>query len=163
MADKLTMKSVFIGERFGRWTVLKPPTEVLCRCDCGNEKLVDAISLRSGRSQSCGCLRAERMTIRFRKHGHCGNNAPTTEYHIWSAMIQRCTNPRNTDFHNYGGRGISVCQEWRDSFELFLNDVGRRPRNLTLDRIDNNGNYEPGNVRWATKSQQTRNSRRWQR
>lgn len=174
MAGKPTITPALIGKRFGRWTVLKwfplyirpngngqsRAVALLCRCDCGNEKMVDAASLRAGRSNSCGCLKKDRM-VRFRKHGDIGNNAPSAEYISWGSMIQRCENPRQDKFRYYGGRGISVCQSWRDSYEAFLNDVGRRPHpSMSIDRINNDGNYEPGNVRWATHKQQANNKRR---
>lgn len=153
-------------ERYGRWVVLERADTKsygdamwLCRCDCGTERVVMGNSLRRGTSKSCGCLSAEiarsRMTgaKNYLKHGHSG----TKIYAIWSAMKQRCYNPDNDSYLRYGARGITVCDAWRESFETFYADVGDAPEGLTLDRIDNDGNYEPGNIRWATRQQQADN------
>lgn len=152
------------GQRFGRWTVIalhaKPsrikPTHNslwLCVCDCGNKSIVDSTFLRLGKSQSCGCLKTERHT----KHGHAGSH-PTATYHSWTGMWQRCTNPDNPGYSNWGGRGIKVCERWR-SFENFLADMGTKPSGYTIERIDNDGNYEPGNCTWIPKSEQWKNKR----
>lgn len=94
------------------------------------------------------------------KHGHAGKHVKTSEYNIWRAMRARCANPKNPDYKSYGGRGISVCERWQD-FSIFLSDMGERPsKNHSLDRIDNDGNYEPGNVRWATIQEQASNTSR---
>lgn len=124
-----------------------------CRCSCGTVKDVDHGALVSGGTKSCGCLRKERAT----KHG----GYKTPEYGIWACMVNRCRNPNYGQYKDYGGRGISVHQEWVTSFSAFLADVGPRPSPLhTLDRFPNkNGNYEPGNVRWATRKEQQRNTR----
>ena len=148
------------GKQFGKWTVLRRGGTSatrkalwLCRCECGKESLVDGDSLRRGGSKSCGCL----VDVAKLKHG----KSRTTEHVIWGNMIQRCTNPKTINYKDYGGRGIIVCQRWRDSFENFLSDMGKRPSfDYTLDRIDNNGNYEPGNCKWSTQSEQNKNQRR---
>lgn len=152
------------GERFGRWLVIDDPGEtgshrrMLVRCDCGTEKLVRVSSLKAGGTKSCGCLKREQVSARRKldtKHGMCG----TPTYGSWSHMIQRCTNPNNDKFYAYGAKGITVCERWK-SFENFLADMGVRPEGKTLDRYpDQKGNYEPGNVRWATPFEQTCNSR----
>lgn len=132
----------------------------LTRCDCGTEKVVLEDDLKSGRRRSCGCWIREQVK-RPRTHGAMLGGKATPEYAIWCAIKARCTRPNDPRFPQYGGRGIRVCQRWADSFADFLSDVGPRPsEGLSLDRIDNDGHYEPGNVRWATDAVQTRNTRR---
>jgi hypothetical protein len=123
----------------------------LCVCNCGALITVDGSHLRRGHTKSCGCLRKQRMT----KHGM----SRSPEYRSWVSMKQRCFNPRNPAYENYGGRGIIICEEWL-CFEAYFADTGTRPPECSLDRIDNDGNYEPGNVRWATRQQQRQNQRR---
>lgn len=146
------------GTAVGDWTVLGEAEpkhgirHLLCRCVCGAERDVGIGGLRTGTSTSCGC----QNFARHRKHGLIA----CPEYTIWRQLKQRCSNPKDRAFKNYGGRGIHVCAKWRTSFTAFLADVGPRPDpKLTLDRINNDGNYEPGNVRWATRSQQMLNTR----
>jgi hypothetical protein len=148
------------GQRFGRVVAIEPTGEKRWRvsmwryvCDCGVEKIAAVNSLMSGNIKSCGCLQKELASKAQLKHGMYG----TPEYLSWGSMIQRCTNPKNNNFKNYGGRGISVCKSWRDSFESFFQDMGRRPTDTSLDRIDVNGNYEPENCRWSTALCQARN------
>src|SRR5262249_16960599 len=148
--------------RFGRWMVLALHLErdqyghVLwsCRCDCGTERIVRGDTLRGGISTSCGCFLPEAAKKHRTTHGMFG----TRVYKIWHGMLQRCTNPNNSGYANYGGRGITVCEEWL-SFENFYADVGDPPPGLSLDRTNNNGNYEPTNWGWATPLMQTRNRR----
>lgn len=150
------------GQRFGRLTVVGYVGKVagnkaawLCQCDCGRSITVVGESLRRGHTTTCGCLR------NWPKPKEHHGKAHSPEYAVWSHMIQRCTNPARSGYHLYGGRGIKVCQRWRDSFVAFLEDVGPRPSlNHTLDRIDNDGNYEPGNCRWVTADVQSSNTRR---
>lgn len=163
------MKAIDIsGVRFGRLTAVSDVGSQggfrlwLCRCDCGADVKVNSRSLRSGNTSSCGCFRKQKMselaTARNLRHGHnyAGKESPT--HKSWTAMIQRTTNSNYTHWKDYGGRGITVCDQWR-SFEVFLADMGERPEGKTLDRINVNGNYEPGNCRWATLSEQQKNKR----
>lgn len=147
---------------FGRWSVLsraeKRPgsnySQWLCRCSCGTLKVVASKHLH-GNSRSCGCLAVESVVARSRTHGMVGSRT----YSSWTTMKVRCTSPQHRSFENYGGRGIVVCDRWKNSFENFLSDMGPRPDGRTLDRIDNDGNYEPGNCRWAPEQVQRRNKR----
>ena len=155
------------GSRFGRLVSVeiqdrskRGEARWLCRCDCGNECAVLHGNLVNGHTSSCGCLMRERATTANIRHGDCcrGNIAP--EHQAWDGMIKRCHNPNCKSYSDYGARGITVCQRWRNSYEDFLNDAGRRPSSLhSLDRIDNSLGYQPGNVRWALRLTQNRNTR----
>lgn len=123
----------------------------LCKCDCGEEIIVSVASLQSGDTRSCGCLRREAVAAKNTKHGQ----SRSAEHRAWCEMKRRCLNPRSKSFHNYGGRGISICPRWIESFENFLADLGPRPTSQhSIDRINVNGNYEPDNCRWATSAEQ---------
>lgn len=151
------------GKRFGRLTILsfdcideKQNSRWLCSCDCGSQVIVRRAALTGGVTKSCGCLQRERVSAIATKHG----SAKTPEYQAWGAMRERCSNPNIESYADYGARGIRVHERWL-SFENFLNDMGPRPSpSHSLDRIDNDGNYEPGNCRWATRAEQNRNTRR---
>ena len=154
------MRQNLIGQKFERLAVVSfagndkfSHPRWLCRCDCGNERIVAGSSLKSGDSKSCGCLKRQLSAEKATKHG--GNG--TLEYTSFKQAKARCTNPNATHFHNYGGRGIKFLF---NGFEEFLADVGPRPgKEYSIDRINNEGNYEPGNVRWATRKNQSRNKR----
>lgn len=128
----------------------------LCQCDCGKTSIAWANALKRGLTKSCGCR--ERM-----KHGYCSREGNEKIYDVWSAMKNRCQWPKNKYFHNYGGRGIKVCERWQD-FRGFIEDMGPSYLpGLTIERINNDGNYEPGNCKWATRFDQMRNTRRTNR
>lgn len=124
----------------------------LCQCDCGNQSLVLASNFKKGNSKSCGCSKYEV------RHGHAKKDGETKTYQTWLHMRQRCLNPTNDSFHNYGGRGITICERWQN-FDNFLEDMGERPEGLTIDRIDNSKGYFKTNCRWADKKTQLRNKR----
>jgi hypothetical protein len=168
--------SVSVGDRFGRLTVLEiglklPPSPsqsvhgrsgkpaLLCRCDCGTVRIFNFQSVFRGDSRSCGCLASESKRQVSVTHGLSKHPL----YSLHQGMMRRCYNPSFSEYHNYGGRGIAVADEWHclAAFVTWIeSNLGPRPAGYSLDRIDNNGNYEPGNVRWANKSQQNRNRRR---
>lgn len=146
------------GKRFGRLTVIGrvPKFEWRCVCDCGTERVIHRSRLLSGSSKSCGCLRRELRRAAMTTHGQ----RSTREYRVWGGMKNRCFNANNKNFGSYGARGITVCERWRDSFAAFLEDMGRPPSaSHQIDRINNDGNYEPGNCRWAMPAENSRNRR----
>ena len=171
--EKKGFKPVSIGERFGYLVVLDAFREgrkwkCRCQCDCGTIKVIDKSSLQTGRTKSCGCYNRKRVHETHSK----GNYINTRLYHTWENMKARCFNKNNPQYKNYGGRGITVCEEWKNDFLSFRmwalqngwNDTHVKFE-ISLDRIDVNGNYEPSNCRWATPKQQVNNrrrSRRWE-
>lgn len=144
------------GQVFGRWTVTGVAGKTAtCFCTCGTVGTVDTNNLKRGMSQSCGCLRRELARDRMSTHGASKTDP---RYAIWANMIMRCENEKNPSYKFYGARGIQVCEQWHD-FLIFCADVGERPKGLQLDRIDNDGNYEPNNCTWVTPKQNSRNRR----
>lgn len=159
------------GQRFGRLLVLQHSHCVfrslrhgyrhfwLCQCDCGTVTEIERHDITSGHTTSCGCHRNAILTSGANNRTH--GKRWMAEYDIWAAMIQRCCNPKHISYKYYGAIGIMVCERWRTSFANFFADMGLRPSSKhSIDRIDNGGNYEPGNCRWSTQSDQIKNQRR---
>lgn len=160
-----------IGNRYGMLVVLSESDpgflknghtyrQVLAVCDCGNEKIIALSNLRAGHIKSCGCQRRRISRLRATTHGDKPTNGCSTEYRSWTGAKGRCYNKNNRKYESYGGRGIYVCDRWLNSFENFLEDMGRKPSpNHSLDRKDNDGPYSPDNCRWADSKTQGRNKR----
>lgn len=155
------------GKRYNRLTVISfhGDGRWLCRCDCGNYKIINGSSLKNGNTKSCGCIHSEQLAKRNsdnRKHGHTDDRL----YGIWHGIKQRCCDPNRKDYKNYGGRGIKVCDEWLNDFSAFREwaiasgyDYNAKFMECTIDRIDNNGNYEPDNCHWVSMKEQTKTRR----
>ncbi len=148
-----------VGRKYGNLTVLelvetKPRTRWMCVCDCGNRKVSMAFQLKNGKSNSCGCKTSQRISEASKTHGMSGT--PTAQ--SWNHLKQRTTNPNNDRWHDYGGRGITLCEKWQ-TFEGFFDDMGERPDGTTIGRIDNEKGYSKDNCRWETKEQQYTNMR----
>lgn len=148
---------ISIGQKFGLLTVIGAPfresgrTKVPCKCDCGKEKQPHRWHLISGQSKSCGCISRSKIGARNKTHG----KTKTPEYRIWRGIIDRCFYPSQKRYARYGGRGITMCSRWKESFEAFIGDMGERPSpEHSIDRIDPDGHYEPTNCRWATLEEQ---------
>jgi len=155
------------GQKFGRLTAIKREGSNsdgkalwLCKCDCGNKVIVVGKSIRNGHTKSCGCLSVDRTRSMGKsnlKHG----DSKSRLYNVWRGILKRCNNPNNHAYENYGGRGIKICEQWEHSYEKFMkwSFENGYEEGLSIDRIDNDGNYEPSNCRWVTASEQSRNKR----
>ena len=157
-----------LGLMFGQLTVkslhpkrtLAKKTRWVCECSCGQKPIVVGGALLSGRQVSCGCHRKAELAKNYViRHGHARRKHTTTTYTVWADMVKRTSNPRHWAWKYYGGRGITLTKRWLH-FENFLEDMGERPYSLTLDRVNNEGNYEKSNCRWATRAQQSQNRRK---
>lgn len=163
---------LLIGTIFGRLTILNPAEPLirkngkkrkryLCLCVCGNQTIVLRDNLLKKNTISCGCYRMEQILKAATIHGYSSKNSENSEtWYIWKGMLRRCYDPKHKHYSYYGGRGIKVCRRWRESFDSFLKDMGKRPDKLTLDRFpQKDGNYEPNNCRWATRKEQANNTK----
>lgn len=157
-----------VGLRFGNLVVIelaykkRSGTGYLCKCDCGTEKIVLGGNLKAGRTKSCGCLTYAKVSEKLTRHGHAttSKKSASPTYSSWSSMLTRCYNENNKSYIRYGGRGITVCDRWHN-FESFLDDMGEKPKKgMSIERVNNDGNYEPGNCVWATATEQNRNTRK---
>ena len=171
MGQKIDINKRYIGQKFGKLTVIKlvegndaTNRKYLCKCDCGNEKITSEDNLRRGHCKSCGCLYKNKRGQRKSKKDYYLDSRSKL-YRVWTMMIRRCTNPKDCNYNRYGKRGITVCEEWKDYsvFRDWAIKTGYKEEHsraeCSLDRIDNNGNYEPSNCRWTNMKTQSNNTR----
>lgn len=157
------------GQTFNRLTAIEyiDKSRWLFQCSCGVKKSINSTAVRQGKIKSCGCYNVE-LCLKDKipsliksntKHNHSSASGKSSTYMSWGSMKQRCLNKKHKRYYDWGGRGIKICDRWLNSFKNFLEDMGERPKGMTLDRINNNGNYEPSNCRWSTSKQQASNKR----
>jgi hypothetical protein len=154
------METDDLTDVFDQWTVIdKSSARWLCRCVCGTTRRVPRYDVMHGKSKGCGCVRRVALPKAAKAANTTHGLGDSTEMRIWADMKRRCHSPHRPDYKRYGARGITVCEEWRNSFEAFLRDMGRRPKGCTLDRKDNDAGYSPSNCRWLPNKAQGRNRR----